>query len=203
MAGVWLALPITQVVAFIIALNEKHHAIGKGRFGMNDFIYTAPPTKLIFGENRQEEFLNEIKQVGGKVLLVMGGSSFQKNGYYDELIEAFDEQKIDYVDFKGVTAPLLSKVREGAALCRTEKIRCVIGIGGGTCMDVAKAVAFAALQEEDVLDFFFLLLSSEGRPCLPIGEIVILSILVDTFSSRISLTMPPSPKPHNTACVLS
>ena len=32
---------------------------------------------------------------------------------------------------------------------------------------------------------------------------VILSILVDTFSSRISLTMPPSPKPHNTACVLS
>ena len=35
------------------------------------------------------------------------------------------------------------------------------------------------------------------------GYTVILSILVDTFSSRISLTMPPSPKPHNTACVLS
>jgi len=33
--------------------------------------------------------------------------------------------------------------------------------------------------------------------------LMILSILVDTFSSRISLTMPPSPKPHNTACVLS
>ena len=32
---------------------------------------------------------------------------------------------------------------------------------------------------------------------------MILSILVDTFSSRISLTMPPSPKPHNIACVLS
>ena len=38
-----------------------------------------------------------------------------------------------------------------------------------------------------------------------VGQILgmILSILVDTFSSRISLTMPPSPKPHNTACVLS
>ena len=32
---------------------------------------------------------------------------------------------------------------------------------------------------------------------------LILSILVDTFPSWISLTMPPSPKPHNTACVLS
>ena len=32
---------------------------------------------------------------------------------------------------------------------------------------------------------------------------VILSILVDTFCSRISLSMPPIPKSHNTACVLS
>ena len=34
-------------------------------------------------------------------------------------------------------------------------------------------------------------------------RIVILSRLVDTFISRISLTMLPVPKPHNTACVLS
>ena len=32
---------------------------------------------------------------------------------------------------------------------------------------------------------------------------VILSILVDTFFSRISLSMLPIPKSHNTACVLS
>lgn len=32
---------------------------------------------------------------------------------------------------------------------------------------------------------------------------MILSRLVDTFISRISLTMLPVPKPHNTACVLS
>lgn len=33
-------------------------------------------------------------------------------------------------------------------------------------------------------------------------DILILSRLVDTFFSRISLTMPPAPKSHNTACVL-
>ena len=32
--------------------------------------------------------------------------------------------------------------------------------------------------------------------------ILILSRLVDTFFSRISLTMQPPPKPHSTACVL-
>ena len=35
------------------------------------------------------------------------------------------------------------------------------------------------------------------------GVALILSRLVDTFISRISLTMLPVPKPHNTACVLS
>ena len=35
-----------------------------------------------------------------------------------------------------------------------------------------------------------------------VGTVVILSRLVDTFFSRISLTMQPPPKPHSTACVL-
>ena len=39
---------------------------------------------------------------------------------------------------------------------------------------------------------------------LPTGffNYLILSILVDTFFSRVSLTMLPIPKTHNTACVL-
>ena len=37
----------------------------------------------------------------------------------------------------------------------------------------------------------------------PLQFIVILSILVDTFFSRISLTMLPVPNLHNTSCVLS
>ena len=35
------------------------------------------------------------------------------------------------------------------------------------------------------------------------AKILILSRLVDTFISRISLTMLPVPNPHNTVCVLS
>ena len=38
---------------------------------------------------------------------------------------------------------------------------------------------------------------------IPYGVTMILSRLVDTFFSRISLTMQPPPKPHSTACVLS
>ena len=43
----------------------------------------------------------------------------------------------------------------------------------------------------------------EATPWMDEEYIMILSRLVDTFISRISLTMLPVPNPHNTACVLS
>ena len=47
------------------------------------------------------------------------------------------------------------------------------------------------------------MMETDNKSIVAIVFELILSILVDTFSSRISLTMPPSPKPQNTACVLS
>ena len=44
--------------------------------------------------------------------------------------------------------PLLSKVKEGIALCGKEQIEVVLGIGGGVSMDLAKAIAFSALHTE-------------------------------------------------------
>ena len=41
-----------------------------------------------------------------------------------------------------------------------------------------------------------------GGAMSTLANILILSRLVDTFFSRISLTMQPPPKPHSTACVL-
>ena len=46
-------------------------------------------------------------------------------------------------------------------------------------------------------------LSLKAKGLLSLMLSLILSRLVDTFISKISLTMLPVPKPHNTACVLS
>ncbi len=51
-------------------------------------------------------------------------------------------------------------------------------------------------NQADLVSF----LQSQGEQ---LTRAVILSRLVDTFISKISLTMLPVPKPHNTACVLS
>lgn len=49
--------------------------------------------------------------------------------------------------------PLLSHVREAAALCRAEGCDFVIGLGGGSPIDSAKAIALAAANEGDYWDY--------------------------------------------------
>ncbi len=77
------------------------------------------------------------------------------------------------------------------------------------------ALLFTAEFCMDILAFYLgkhtakgILCFGGGQPASAVSVVLIsmyliLSILVDTFFSKISLTMLPAPKPHNTACVLS
>jgi alcohol dehydrogenase YqhD (iron-dependent ADH family) len=139
---------------------------------MVDFTYKNAPVKLFFGESKITEVAREIKRYGMKALLVFGGSSFIKNGYYQIFTDALAKEGVSHIDLGGNTYPSLAKVRKGIELCRAEKVDCAIGIGGGTCMDVTKAVAFGVLQGEDIWQFLTNELSEAGRPHLPVGTVV-------------------------------
>lgn len=138
---------------------------------MKDFSYQNT-TKIIFGESKISDVADEIKQLGSKTLLVMGGKSFIKNGYYDNFVQQLHERDITIFDLQGVTTPLLSTVKEGIKLCKENEINSVIGIGGGTVMDVAKAIAFGTKQKEDIWKFLDMEISEEGRSHLPVVTIV-------------------------------
>ncbi|MFV0361907.1 MAG: iron-containing alcohol dehydrogenase [Suipraeoptans sp.] len=139
---------------------------------MIDFTFINNPVQLYFGEGKLTEVVQTIRSYGTKALLVFGGSSFQKNGYYRSFVDSLAKGGVTAIDFGGHTYPSLAKVREGVALCRAERIDCIIGIGGGTCMDVAKAIAFATKQEEDIFRFLTYEISEEERSHLPVGSIV-------------------------------
>lgn len=44
---------------------------------------------------------------------------------------------------------------EGASLAKSEKCDIVIGLGGGSSMDAAKAIAFMAVNDGDVSDYIY------------------------------------------------
>lgn len=138
---------------------------------MKNFIYQNP-TKLIYGEDELPAVISEIAAIGPKTLLVIGGNSFKQHGNYDTLVQKLHEKNIVTFTLDGITAPLLSKVEEGIQICKENNINSVIGIGGGSSMDVAKAIALGTKQNEPIWDFLDMKLSEEGRTHLPVITIV-------------------------------
>ncbi|MFR3596328.1 iron-containing alcohol dehydrogenase [Enterocloster sp.] len=128
-------------------------------------MYLAQRVKL-------DEVAKEIRTFGKKVLLITGGESFRKNGYYAQLEKALKKKEITIYEMSGNRTPSLERVREGIALVRKEKIDSVVGIGGGTCMDIAKTIAFGVKQQDDIWEYLTCSKEPDTMEHLPVGTIV-------------------------------
>ncbi len=103
------------------------------------------PTKVISGENCIIEN-KELLYLGKRCIIVTGASSAVKCGALDDVIDALSDMKIDYIIYDKVKEnPLLSCAYDGGIAAAAFDAEFVIGIGGGSPMDCAKAIAaFAA-----------------------------------------------------------
>ena len=89
---------------------------------MKDFNFYSP-TQVVFGRQSEEQVAALVKRWGGtKVLVHYGGGSARRSGLLDKMFRLLSEGGIEYVELGGVVPnPLLSKVKEGIALCRKEE----------------------------------------------------------------------------------
>lgn len=130
------------------------------------------PVKLFHGATKIGEVAEEVKRFGDKVLLITGGESFHKNGYFDKLKTELEEKNVQIYEISGNRKPLLSTVRKGMELVKAENISSILGIGGGVCMDLAKTIAFGVKQTTDIWDILSYAKSPDTMEHLPVGTIV-------------------------------
>ena len=111
-------------------------------------------TKFLFGANQLEELHNE-KLPGKKALVVISnGKSTKVNGYLDRLCKQLELAGVQYIVFDKVQPnPELANIDEGAKIVREEKCDFLIGLGGGSCIDAAKAIAFVSPNEGSYWDY--------------------------------------------------
>lgn len=122
------------------------------------------PTRLLFGCGEIKNLATE-KLPGKKALIVISaGTSMKKYGYLDKVIELLKDNDTEAVVFdKILPNPIKGHVMEAAALCRAEQCDFVIGLGGGSSIDSAKAIAVMACNEGDYWDYV-IGGSGKGRP---------------------------------------
>lgn len=108
---------------------------------MIDLEFVAP-WKIIFGVGSIERIGEEVKGFGKRCLLTTGKASMEKAGILDRINGYLNEVGVEVVLFNKVTPePTLELVDEGMDLARKEACDFVIGLGGGSSIDIGKAVA--------------------------------------------------------------
>ncbi|MFD1067814.1 iron-containing alcohol dehydrogenase [Oceanobacillus locisalsi] len=83
--------------------------------------------------------------IKGKKTLIISNRIMEKLGYVSECRDLLLKERIESVVYLGVESePTDIYVAEALELCQKEKCDVVISVGGGSCIDTAKAVAVAA-----------------------------------------------------------
>ena len=121
---------------------------------MQNFVFHNP-TKIIFGRNTIPSIGSETRAWGQKCLLVYGSGSIKNNGVYDQVTNSLHEAGLKIIEHGGVQSnPLLSHVRQGIEKVKNNGIDVIVGVGGGSVLDSAKAICAGAVVEHDVWKFF-------------------------------------------------
>ncbi len=97
------------------------------------------PTNVIFGKSAIKENGNLIAELGENFLVVTGKSS-AKNGSLDDLLNVLKDKKV-YIFNETPENPPIEIVDKVVNEYRDKNIDCVIGLGGGSPMDLSKAIA--------------------------------------------------------------
>ena len=133
------------------------------------------PTYFAFGKNTEEEVGKLTKKFGGtKVLIHYGQGSVERSGLLNKVRKSLQQSNIDFVELGGAQPnPRASLVYEGIELCRKENVDFILGIGGGSAIDSAKAISIGVPYDGDFWEIYEKHLDVDKA--IPVGTIVTLA----------------------------
>lgn len=140
---------------------------------MNNFSFYNP-TKIVFGQGMVSQLGELAGAYGRRILLVYGGGSIKRSGLYDQVIQQLTGAGAEVIELSGVEPnPRLTTVQRGIELCRQHDVQFILGVGGGSVIDAAKAIAAGVPYAGDVWDFF--VRKARIESALPLGAVLTLS----------------------------
>jgi alcohol dehydrogenase class IV len=100
------------------------------------------PTRILFGVNAVKQIGEVIAGLGGHRVFLVADPGLKQAGIIKQVEDLLVAAKIPYTLFDKVTPePGLKLADLGLKLAKKHKTDCVVGIGGGSALDIAKAVS--------------------------------------------------------------
>jgi len=122
------------------------------------------PKSVLYGRNSLEKLGEQSKKLGKRAFIVTD-TIMEKLGYLEKCIQQLNKKSITVSTYNKVDAePTNIHVLEALSLCKEEKCDFIIGIGGGSCIDAAKAVAVLYTNGGEVEDYVEKDIEIENNP---------------------------------------
>lgn len=154
------------------------------------------PARLHTGNDCVFEHRDEIARLGKLCLIVTEGLSATASGALADVTRALDSCSVGYSIWDGVTPnPPLASCAEAGRLAAEAGAEFVLGIGGGSALDAAKATAvFAANPSLDEAGFYGMRWDGGVLPIVLVGttagtgsEVTKVSVLTDSHARKHSI----------------
>ena len=122
------------------------------------------PKSVLYGRNSLEKLGEQSKKLGKRAFIVTD-TIMEKLGYVEKCMQQLNKKGIIVSTYNKVDAePTNIHVLEALSLCKEEKCDFIIGIGGGSCIDAAKAVAVLYTNGGEVEDYVQKDIEIENNP---------------------------------------
>jgi alcohol dehydrogenase class IV len=114
------------------------------------------PVKVFDEEDCINKNSEELSMLGNKAMLVTGRNSARKCGALQDITKTLNLLKISWVEFCEVEEnPSVETVMKARDIGIAEKVDFIIGIGGGSPLDAAKAIALMIKNNEKSRHYLF------------------------------------------------
>lgn len=124
------------------------------------------PTKVIFGIGAVEEAGEEAKKLGGEKVLVVTSPTPIRLGLAGKVKNLLEREKFTVEIFDKVEPePTLEMANRISRIVRENEYNLIVGVGGGSALDLAKVASIMATNHGDVKDY--LGVGKVSKPGLP------------------------------------
>jgi alcohol dehydrogenase YqhD (iron-dependent ADH family) len=120
---------------------------------VSSFVFQLP-TRVVFGPGAIDNVGREGARCGKHALLVTGSTFARRSGLMDRLKASLQRAGVEVSFYGGLNQnPTVDAVDAGAALARKQGADLIMGLGGGSALDAAKAIAAAAPADRSIWEY--------------------------------------------------
>lgn len=122
---------------------------------MKDFIFKMP-TRVIFGVNATERLKSVLDSYGLGRIMIVTGPHIAKTEEFQTLLRHLEREQVEYTVYKDIESdPCIEAVDASAQKLRESGADGVVAVGGGSVIDISKAMCMLVTNEGSVRDYLF------------------------------------------------